>query len=461
MAEVATYHSYQQQASIPPPIPVRKPRPVSVMMMMMMNNPRYVPPEHQQLQQTTQQTHYTAFNQYGSDSLHPNHTCRQQVSASSAGSFSTYPLQRDLPSINTNVNPHDQFAHCLGSTSSTGSPYPQHHHSVPSNPQQDAYVATLRKQKATVWCERAQMEDPRMIAAQRAAKVRATMEVTGASYLQDIGAHGGSSSNSPASSLYGGVSGHTTSPSFTLSSARPSKLVAASGVNTVKKKAWVKSNGGSGHGSSKQIVMDPGSLIVGAVPTRLSASEVMGDSSEEDEYGGEGGTRRSRRAPRTSFNSNHRHSSREYERSRRNSDSLRHMNSTGSKSSAGSSAYSPARSIAEHPAEELAAVPNSDALSPRNAPRHMPGNSTAEHGQQQHYFIKGPIPSRKSTSGSTSTSSSGSVIEGLGLLPPSSALEKMKNSTSDLRRSGSVDEREARTRTMSGVRLFVANPDTN
>ncbi|KAH6987747.1 hypothetical protein BKA56DRAFT_279058 [Ilyonectria sp. MPI-CAGE-AT-0026] len=47
------------------------------------------------------------------------------------------------------------------------------------SPQPSGYVALLRKQKATVWCDRAQYEDPRIAAQQRAAKMRATLEVTG------------------------------------------------------------------------------------------------------------------------------------------------------------------------------------------------------------------------------------------------------------------------------------------
>ena len=42
-----------------------------------------------------------------------------------------------------------------------------------------SYVALMRKQKATVWCDRAQHEDPRMLAQQKQAKLRATMEVEG------------------------------------------------------------------------------------------------------------------------------------------------------------------------------------------------------------------------------------------------------------------------------------------
>ncbi|KAI1477984.1 hypothetical protein K445DRAFT_8883 [Daldinia sp. EC12] len=42
-----------------------------------------------------------------------------------------------------------------------------------------SYVALLRKQKATVWCDRSQSEDPRLLAQQRLAKQRANQEVIG------------------------------------------------------------------------------------------------------------------------------------------------------------------------------------------------------------------------------------------------------------------------------------------
>ncbi|KAL9070518.1 MAG: hypothetical protein Q9161_004815 [Pseudevernia consocians] len=42
-----------------------------------------------------------------------------------------------------------------------------------------SYVALMRKQKATVWCDRAQHEDPRIAAQHKAAKIRAAREITG------------------------------------------------------------------------------------------------------------------------------------------------------------------------------------------------------------------------------------------------------------------------------------------
>ncbi|KAF2858563.1 hypothetical protein K470DRAFT_278397 [Piedraia hortae CBS 480.64] len=66
-------------------------------------------------------------------------------------------------------------------TSSTSAAPPRRSTSSRSTASQSptSYVALMRKQKASVWCDRAQHEDPRMLAAQRAAKQRAAMEVAG------------------------------------------------------------------------------------------------------------------------------------------------------------------------------------------------------------------------------------------------------------------------------------------
>ena len=42
-----------------------------------------------------------------------------------------------------------------------------------------SYVALMRKQKATVWCDRGQHEDPRIVAQQKAAKIRAARDISG------------------------------------------------------------------------------------------------------------------------------------------------------------------------------------------------------------------------------------------------------------------------------------------
>lgn len=103
-----------------------------------------------------------------------------------------------------------------------------------------SYVALMRRQKATVWCDRAQYEDPRLIAQQRAAKMRATMEVVGG--------------NQPPTRTSTSSSG------------------VASGV-----RAKIRH-----HGAPKASLYNPTSLASGGVPMRLSASEVDEGDSDND-----------------------------------------------------------------------------------------------------------------------------------------------------------------------------------
>ncbi|MBE7180711.1 MAG: hypothetical protein INR71_05810, partial [Terriglobus roseus] len=69
-----------------------------------------------------------------------------------------------------------------------------------------SYVALMRKQKATVWSAHAQQEDPRLVAAQRQAKMRAAMEVVGGGGLgAGRGAGPGIGGASGGGSSFGGV----------------------------------------------------------------------------------------------------------------------------------------------------------------------------------------------------------------------------------------------------------------
>ncbi|KAL9116635.1 MAG: hypothetical protein Q9187_006839 [Circinaria calcarea] len=105
-----------------------------------------------------------------------------------------------------------------------------------------SYVALMRKQKATVWCDRAQHEDPRLLAQQKAAKMRATIEVEGGN-------------------LQGRIS---TSGSM------------GSGSLGVRSKI-------RHHGAPKAIGYSSGNLVGGGVPMRLSASEVGDDGNDDDD----------------------------------------------------------------------------------------------------------------------------------------------------------------------------------
>lgn len=108
-----------------------------------------------------------------------------------------------------------------------------------------SYVALMRKQKATVWCDRAQYEDPRILAQQRAAKMRANMEVAGGPH------RGGPRAASSSSSVAAGVRSKIT------------------------------------HRAPKASLYAPANLSGTGVPMRLSASEVdEGDSEDNGSVGG-------------------------------------------------------------------------------------------------------------------------------------------------------------------------------
>lgn len=104
-----------------------------------------------------------------------------------------------------------------------------------------SYVALMRKQKATVWCDRAQYEDPRILAQQRAAKQRAEREVAG-------GPH-----HAPPRNVSGSSS-------------------VAAGVRSKIRH----------HGAPKASLYAPANLAGTGVPMRLSASEVDEGDSEDN-----------------------------------------------------------------------------------------------------------------------------------------------------------------------------------
>jgi len=107
-----------------------------------------------------------------------------------------------------------------------------------------SYVALLRKQKATVWCDRSQAEDPRILAAQRLAKERAEREVSAGP--------GTTSRITPPNSHAG---------SFTSGVARKIR-----------------------HTAPKAAPYAGGNLAGTSVPLRLSATEVEDDEDEQEAW---------------------------------------------------------------------------------------------------------------------------------------------------------------------------------
>ena len=247
-----------------------------------------------------------------------------------------------------------------------------------------SYVALMRKQKATVWCDRAQHEDPRILAAQRAAKMRATMEVAG---------------------------GHNHTPQ---SRASTSSSGMVGGV-----KSRIRH-----HGAPKASAYTGGAnLVPGAgVPMRLSASEV--DEGDSDEEPGQYNRYHSRNGSgRSSLGSGRRG----------------HSSYLGySNGATPSSGHSPVESMGDLMEEETP-VPN------------QYGTQSAD------YFAQ--TGGQGGSGGSGSSGEREERFGGVSGLPQTRGvrnIEQELKTSDELRRRGSVDER---TMTMSGPRLFVANPD--
>jgi hypothetical protein len=121
------------------------------------------------------------------------------------------------------------------STSYSATSPPRRSTSSRSSSTSTSYVALMRKQKATVWCDRSQNIDQKTAAAQRAAKQRAALEV-----------HGGNAT-----------------------AGRTSTISSGSMVGKIRH-----------HGIPKAPGYVPANLSGAGVPLRLSANEMLGDEEE-------------------------------------------------------------------------------------------------------------------------------------------------------------------------------------
>ncbi|CAL3968414.1 hypothetical protein PZA11_004008 [Diplocarpon coronariae] len=262
--------------------------------------------------------------------------------------------------------------------------------------QPSSYVALMRKQKATVWCDRAQHEDPRLLAAQKAAKLRATMEVVG-------GQHGRvSTSGSGNASL--------------------------AGSNRVTAKI-------RHHGKSGLVGYSPGDLVggVGGVPMRLSASEVEGgDSDEEDREGGYGSGGGGR---------------------------MYHHRTGSGRSSLGSARKGLTYSSSRKSGASITVAGDMDDVSE--------AVETPVPGQTKEDYFAGGDGTRSAGSGSSGERADAVTELNLGdaarlasnsLLKSTVTRQKSVKNPDELRRRGSVDDR---TMTMSAGRLYIANPDAD
>ncbi|CAK4017168.1 Hypothetical predicted protein [Lecanosticta acicola] len=240
-----------------------------------------------------------------------------------------------------------------------------------------SYVALMRKQKGTVWCDRAQHEDPRILSAQRQAKMRAAQEVAGGhNYATQV------RTSTSSTGVVGGVR----------SKIRHHGAPKASAYNAAIL-------GGSG-----------------GVPMRLSASEVDDGNDSDEETGARHHARNG--SGRSSLGSGRRGQS--YVGS-----NLAYSNGSTPPG------VSPVDSMGDVQEEETPMV-NDDGT------------------RKEDYFTQ--------TGGSGNSGEQEESFGKVGGLPPrrAGAEQPTKSTLDDLRRRGSVDER---TMTMSGPRLFVANPD--
>lgn len=247
---------------------------------------------------------------------------------------------------------------------------------------QISYVALLRKQKATVWCDRAQAEDPRLLAQRRAAKQRALLEV-----------HGSSSTRS-STLISGGKIRHS--------------------------------------GNGRSISYNTSTMVGAGVPLRLSANEVGGaDDGLDDRIDASQLIHRRTGSSRSSTASNR--------------ISAAHQRAAGQTrlSSSSSANNTPPNAdipdIVETPAATLENIKDEHFLK-------KPNRSSANTASDQQ---------RPTTSHSEEEDEFGKITEMAAPTGMSTAMQKRKISD-DLKRRGSVDER---TSSMTGVRLFVANPD--
>lgn len=271
-----------------------------------------------------------------------------------------------------------------------------------SSGQATGYVALLRKQKATVWCDRAQYEDPRLAAQQRAAKQRANLEVVGGR------GHGG------------------------LPSGRSN-----TGISAGKVAAKIRH-----HGKTPVVGLTPGEnhVGVGGVPLRLSATEVEAESSDDEQQ-------QQQQQPNSTNRLHH----------RRTGSSGRSSNASGRRGLAyRTSAHGSMTSRHSQRFPATGDTPERTGSMVETQQPNQQGDSASVHGS---------IDSKTHSTHSASEGEKADNVTELGnaprmasnsLLHSALTREKSVKNPEELRRRGSVDERTA---TLTNQRLYIANPD--
>ncbi|EGP84956.1 unnamed protein product [Zymoseptoria tritici ST99CH_1A5] len=339
-----------------------------------------------------------------------------------------HPAQRGSPNISPAYSMTSQqypdpssrrtLSNATSSTSSTNNANPQ---TAPrrstssrsaSSMSPTSYVALMRKQKATVWCDRAQHEDPRILVAQRQAKMRAAAEVAG---------------------------GHSYATSASRTSTSSTGMVG--GVRSKIRH----------HGAPKASAYNAAPTLGAAgVPMRLSATEVD-EENDSDEEGGGGrynATGKSGGSARNSIGSGR---ARNSGYSGGGGKIGRNGSNNSTPSGGGGSPNGSFNDIVEEETP-MARSENGDYfLSTNSGSATMTSRTTTG--------ISSGRERRNSNDSVQDEKDFGSVPA----LPKKAetaeeAVARQAKNAEDLRRRGSVDERTS-TMTMGAGRLFIANPD--
>ncbi|KAI6353166.1 hypothetical protein MCOR25_009139 [Pyricularia grisea] len=371
------------------------------------NNPYNNQQQYQQI--PTMQVHLA---QPGQHQYHPTMSSRRSPSVNTFNSAISSSSSTMAPPAAYRTSPTMTDLHRTASNRSGGAASISQHSG-------SSYVALLRKQKATVWSDRAQPEDPRMAAAQRAAKMRAAVEMNGGRRVDSDGV-----------SYSGGGQGTGRT---------------ATGLSSVGGKVGAKIRH---HGKPGVVGYTPDNNYaagVGGVPLRLSATEVEGEDSDEDDYNGH-----------MSRNMAHHRRTGSSGRSSTASGRLRHQQSQ------------PGGSLTYRTSGRLGSMGSAAGRrwSPGDTPERT--GSLVENEQSR----MSTMASTNYPADETRSFASGSSAERADAVPDMAAQNRAKNSAQnaaltreksvktvdELKRRGSVDERTM-TLTGSAGRLFIANPD--
>ncbi|CAK7271969.1 hypothetical protein SEPCBS119000_004879 [Sporothrix epigloea] len=280
-----------------------------------------------------------------------------------------------------------------------------------SNAHQSSYVALLRRQKATVWSERAQFEDPRIAAQQKAARMRANREIHGAS---------------SGSGSYGSGSGGRSSSGPSLAGGKMSAKIRHNKASTL-------------------LGAESNYVGIGGVPLRLSAAEVEPEESDEDEYGAGGGVINMRPNHRRTGSSGHSStaSGRRGPHYRTSTGTLVHSTSGSGSIQSGARRYSPNDTPERRDSFMDDSAPGTRVSLVRDDAASGTARSTASGSSAERADT---VPDLSGSSRLPANSTANSSI----------SRERSLRNPEDLRRRGSVDER---TMTLTTGRLFIANPD--